>query len=72
MKMTIIYDKYVDFKFWSSCANRSWMEGNYPDFTNQDLGFYNKGYFAAFDEIKEAMGLNAFYKLLQKLDPDEK
>jgi hypothetical protein len=70
MKMSIMYDKYMDFKFWSSSANRSWMEANFPDFTNQDLGFYNKGYFAALDEVKEAIGLNEFNKLLQKLDPD--
>ncbi len=71
MKMTVLYDKYMHFKLWSSGYNRSWMEANYPDFTKQDLGFYNKGYFAAFDEIRDAIGLNAFHKLLQKLDPDE-
>jgi|LakMenE01Jun11ns_1017448.scaffolds.fasta_scaffold9445622_2 hypothetical protein len=71
MKMYTLYDKYADFKWRARTANCIWLKANDPGMTNEQLDFFNAGYFVAMDEVRDALGLNAFHKLLQKLQPDE-
>jgi phage terminase large subunit-like protein len=70
MTFTEIMRMQIQFLETSAGVNRSRMESDFPDFTEGELIHYNRGYFAAFDEVKEALGLNQYIKLIKKLDPD--
>jgi hypothetical protein len=66
-----IYQDFIDV---SVGVNRNKLEAQNPKLTqielNEVLRNYNAGYFAAFDEVKECIGINEFIKLIKKLDPD--
>jgi len=66
-----IYQDFIDV---SVGVNRNKLEAQNPKLTpielNEVLRNYNAGYFAAFDEVKETIGINQFIKLIKKLDPD--
>ena len=66
-----IYQDFIDV---SVGVNRNNLEAQNPKLTqielNEVLRNYNAGYFAAFDEVKECIGINEFIKLIKKLDSD--
>jgi hypothetical protein len=74
MKFETIRAIYQDFIDVSVDVNRNRLQCENPKLTekqlNEVLRNYNAGYFAAFDELKECIGINEFIKLIKKLDPD--
>jgi hypothetical protein len=74
MKFDTIRTIYQDFIDVSVDVNRNRLQCQNPKLSekqlNEILRNYNSGYFAAFDEVKECIGINEFIKLIKKLDPD--